>query len=236
MKKWVFLVLAYTTIMSVCALQQYNQIEVIIIDAAHGGEDFGAVKNHIINNEAVTLSEKEITLKIALLLKEKISKAFPNKKVIMTRENDELISFAQRSANARDLRNMGKAGETLFISIHANFSYDQNKRGHQILYTRNEDALLAEIISKEFEKVFGNDSPVNKISQQDIFLGFSNAMMPYIVVETGFISNREDSLILCSDEGLEKYSNALLQGIATYMSLLAINNLALKSAGTKKRI
>jgi N-acetylmuramoyl-L-alanine amidase len=226
MKKWIFLFLAYTIIMSIFAsekdensLQQNKQIEVIIIDAAHGGEDFGAVKKYIINDEIVTLSEKEINLNIALLLKEKLSRAFPNKKVIMTRENDELISLAQRSANVRDLINMGKEGESLFISIHANFSYDQNKRGHEILYNRNEDALLAEIVSKEFGKVFGNDSPVNKISQQDGFLGFSYAMMPYILVETGFISNREDSLILCSDEGLEKYSNALLQSIAIYMSL-----------------
>ena len=226
MKINLLLLLTFSTLISVCAskmddksLQEANQVEIIIIDAAHGGRDFGVVTNYMINDELITFNEKDVTLNIALLLKEKLSEAFPNTLVILTREHDIPTSRNQRFAQVTDGLSQVNGENMLVISIHANFSFDRNKRGTEIVFTRSEDNLLTEIIRKEFEHVLGDTLPISRQLEENFLFGHRNTQVPYIMVETGFLSNREEAQILFSDEGLENCSNALLRSISAYMSL-----------------
>lgn len=81
--------------------------DVIVIDAGHGGKDYGAIGV----NGAV---EKEINLAIALKLGSLISENFPEIKVVYTRKDDRFIELYRRGKIANE--NNGK----LFISIHCN--------------------------------------------------------------------------------------------------------------------
>jgi N-acetylmuramoyl-L-alanine amidase len=81
-------------------------INVIVIDAGHGGKDRGTTGG--------TNPEKKITLQIALKLGEKIKESMPNVKVIYTRKKDIFIPLHERASIA----NKNKAD--LFISIHCN--------------------------------------------------------------------------------------------------------------------
>jgi N-acetylmuramoyl-L-alanine amidase len=81
--------------------------DVIVLDAGHGGQDYGAIGV----DGAV---EKEINLAIALKLGKLISKNLPDIKVVYTREDDRFIELYQRGKIANE--NNGK----LFISIHCN--------------------------------------------------------------------------------------------------------------------
>ena len=78
----------------------------VVIDAGHGGKDPGAI-----SKDGKT-REKDITLEIAESLSARIREAYPDVKVLMTRNSDRFISLNDRAEKAN------KAGANLFISIH----------------------------------------------------------------------------------------------------------------------
>ncbi len=80
--------------------------DVIVIDPGHGGFDSGA-------RGPKGVEEKNVTLRIARLLAEKLREKF-RCKVLLTRDDDVFIPLRDRTAFA----NMNKAD--LFISIHTN--------------------------------------------------------------------------------------------------------------------
>lgn len=78
----------------------------IVIDPGHGGRDPGAIG-------AGGLLEKDVTLAVALLLRDRLKK-YPGYRILMTRDKDVRISTRERVTFA----NAKKAD--LFISIHCN--------------------------------------------------------------------------------------------------------------------
>jgi N-acetylmuramoyl-L-alanine amidase len=83
------------------------KLDVVVIDAGHGGDDPGAIGlKHT--------KEKDITLAVVLKLGKLIEKKLPDVKVVYTRKTDEFIELYRRGQIAN--QNGGK----LFISIHCN--------------------------------------------------------------------------------------------------------------------
>ena len=82
------------------------KVDVVVIDAGHGGKDSGTRGQKIL--------EKDVALKIALKLGSYIQKNIPGVKVIYTRKNDTYIPLDERAEIAN------KASADLFICIHAN--------------------------------------------------------------------------------------------------------------------
>ncbi len=82
-------------------------LDVIVIDAGHGGKDVGA--------EGVNGTfEKDVTLAIAKLIRARLAEIMPSTKVVMTRDSDVFIELFRRTQIAND------AGGKLFLSIHCN--------------------------------------------------------------------------------------------------------------------
>lgn len=79
----------------------------IVIDAGHGGKDPGAIG-------IGDLKEKDVTLAVALKLRDEIRKQMPGVKVVMTRDDDRFIELYRRGQIAN------KADGKLFLSIHCN--------------------------------------------------------------------------------------------------------------------
>lgn len=82
------------------------KLDVVVIDAGHGGKDTGTVGKK--------LKEKDVALKIALRVGSYIEKNIPGVKVIYTRKDDRFIELEDRAEIAN------KAKADLFICIHAN--------------------------------------------------------------------------------------------------------------------
>lgn len=83
------------------------EVKTVVIDAGHGGHDPGCLGGNS--------REKHLALAIALKLREAMQQAYPNVKIIMTRDKDEFIPLYKRAAIA----NRNEAD--LFMSIHCNF-------------------------------------------------------------------------------------------------------------------
>ena len=82
------------------------KIDVVVIDAGHGGHDPGTRGKKAL--------EKDVALKIALKLGNYIEKNIPDVKVIYTRKTDKYLALDERA----EIANKNKAD--LFICIHAN--------------------------------------------------------------------------------------------------------------------
>ncbi len=83
------------------------KLDVVVIDAGHGGDDPGTIG-------IGRTKEKDVTLGIALKLGKLIKKQLPDVKVVYTRQTDEFIELYRRGQIAN------QAGGKLFISIHCN--------------------------------------------------------------------------------------------------------------------
>ncbi|MEL7059299.1 MAG: N-acetylmuramoyl-L-alanine amidase [Acidobacteriota bacterium] len=98
-------------------------VERIVLDPGHGGRDSGTVGSG--------LEEKEITLDIALRLRDRlVADGF---EVHLTREDDRALSLRERAETANELR------ADLFVSIHVNWIPGVSTRGVETYFLGSTD-------------------------------------------------------------------------------------------------
>lgn len=110
-----------------------NLLDIIVIDAGHGGRDPGAIGFR-------GTKEKDVNLGIALKLGKLIEKNHKDIKVIYTRDDDRFVELYRRGQIANE--NNGK----LFISIHCNSTEERpgTRKGSEVYLLRpgrTEDAI-----------------------------------------------------------------------------------------------
>ena len=109
-----------------------NKIDRIVIDAGHGGKDYGAIGLKKTKEKKIVL---DISKRLAKLIrKEKLFE------VVMTRDKDKYISLEERTRIANESKG------DVYVSIHANASLKRNIRGFQVFFlaaAKNDDARAA---------------------------------------------------------------------------------------------
>ncbi len=133
------------------------KIRTVVIDAGHGGHDPGAIG-------PTGLKEKDVNLRIAKALKEKLDKdgkKFGITKVYLTRSTDKFIPLEERTAIAK------KQGADLFISIHCNAARNKQAYGIEtyILSLTNDKASLA-VAARENASTRISRSEMDKVLKQ----------------------------------------------------------------------
>ncbi|MCF8217790.1 MAG: N-acetylmuramoyl-L-alanine amidase [Bacteroidales bacterium] len=129
----------------VFSLMAQGYIDVVVIDAGHGGKDPGAVGSKY--------KEKDITLSIALKLGNYIEENLNDVKVIYTRKSDKFIPLHKRSEIAN------KNNADLFISIHCNATSSSRPYGSETFVMgphKNDDNL--EVAKQENASVLLEDN------------------------------------------------------------------------------
>ena len=131
----------------------------VVIDAGHGGKDPGAV------SATGKIREKDITLKVALMVGESIRKNHPEVKVLYTRKTDVFVGLNDRARMAN------KADADLFISIHVNAAENRSAKGAETFTLgveadrtkRNLDIAKREngviLYEENHEKTYANFNP-----------------------------------------------------------------------------
>jgi len=108
----------------------------IVIDPGHGGKDPGALGPR-------RTAEKDITLKVALRLKELLRKR-PDVRVLMTRDRDVYLELEERARFANS------HGADLFVSIHVNSHPSRLVKGLEVYhFGEAKDQRALEVAARE---------------------------------------------------------------------------------------
>jgi N-acetylmuramoyl-L-alanine amidase len=103
------------------------------IDPGHGGKDPGTIGRHVIDGETMVLQEKDLVLDAAVRLGRRLRERYPDKEVLLSREEDIYLTLEERTRRANALE--VEPDETvIFISIHANASLNRRADGFEVWY------------------------------------------------------------------------------------------------------
>ena len=173
---------------------------VVIIDPGHGGKDSGAIG-------IGGVLEKDVILPISKRITEVLERN--GIQVIMTRGSDYFVTLPGRVTMAE------RANADVFVSIHAN-SAGANRPEVSGLETYHYDSglRLAQIVhSKILQSLNVRDRNVRKAR----FYVLRKTSMPSILVETGFLTGRDDAAKLRTSAYQNQMADAIAQGILQYL-------------------
>jgi len=182
----------------------------VVIDPGHGGVDSGALFEGIL--------EKDITLDISLYIKTLLQEN--NISHLLTRDEDvDLGGEFTKGRHRRDLvarREIINRGK-LAVSIHVNTIDNINEEGAVIFYAQGskEGEKLADCILTELGKVQKLNYPQPIPNTSFFLLRTSNP--PVVLVELGFLSNKNDRLKLTDNDFRKKCAQAIVKGIKKYL-------------------
>ena len=223
------------------------RVAAIIIDPGHGGKDPGTIGTVSVNGKNRKINEKDIVLEVGLALRDRLIQTYPDKRILMTRDTDiyRTLDYRAEMANAVTVRenesiifisihvnwgsNSGARGyevwhitsgqkRSLLDKNQKTYSSDINAILNQMLNEEftSESILLADSILNGFNGSFGSSLPSRGRKANDWFV-VRNSRMPAVLVELGFISNKQDAALMTSKDGLQKMTNSLYNGITNFI-------------------
>ena len=211
----IFLIDTHTkSIISNSALSS-NNLFTVVIDAGHGGFDSGKV------GVDGTL-EKDINLNIAKKLEKLLQTADIN--VIMTRTDDmglydEGSNNKKRQDMTRRAALMNEANADCVISIHQNSYTQESIDGAQVFYYTDSESgeNLASLIQSS---MISRVDPTNHraVKPNDSYYLLKHSTAPIVIVECGFLSNRDESKKLVDDSYQQKLAWAIHLGILQHLN------------------
>lgn len=180
----------------------------IVLDPGHGGVDGGKIG---VNGA----KEKEINLKIALKIKELLTKE--NIDVIMTRETEARIGEDQVSDLKARVAVMNEQKPVLAVSIHQNSYHEESVHGAQVFYHTNssEGERAAGILQESLRGIDPENTKQAKANNTYYIL--KKTEVPTIIAECGFLSNYEEAERLVTEEYQDKLAEAVTEGILQYI-------------------
>jgi len=172
----------------------------VIIDPGHGGRDPGAVGIGGLREKDVILP---ISLEVARILEQQGIQAR------LTRNNDNFISLEGRTNMANSLN------ADLFVSIHANaISMSRPDVNGLETYYFQSGRNLANVIHRNIlQRLNIRDRRV----RQARFYVLRNSRMPSVLVETGFVTGREDAARLGDPNFQRQMAQGIAAGIVEYV-------------------
>ena len=214
---------------------------VVVLDPGHGGQDSGAMCGGVL--------EKDLTLDVArridrLLNSEGIA-------TLMTRVGDTYVSLADRAVFANRVR------KCIFVSIHFNEDNKPVASGVETYYAAHqitagsflaswlpflwrplsdppnlESQNLAALVQ---EALVARTRSIDRGTEARQFFVIANVTSPAILIEGGFLTNKEDISKLASEDYRDQIAAAVADGILRYRDAASQRKSTLAATGGEKR-
>ncbi|NFJ53742.1 N-acetylmuramoyl-L-alanine amidase [Clostridium botulinum] len=215
---------------------QGNLIKTIVLDAGHGGKDSGAISSKATGN----VHEADIVQKITIKLGNLLKKAGYN--VIYTRDKVDNYNYTSVTQNLEDRINVANSIKAdLFMSIHADSFDIPSANGYgahyssyrprldnsgvykegDVYYDRTpcdaalKSKVLSQLIVNEMSSLGGSN---RGIEDHNLYVT-KNALMPSVLVETGFVSNDTEVRKLNSDSYQNQIAQKLYNAVTKLFSM-----------------
>lgn len=182
--------------------------KVIVVDAGHGGQETGTTWGD--------LHEKDINLKIAQMVSERLTEAGAS--VIMIRNEDAKVPLLTRPETAN------QSDADLYLSIHINSNRTVGSRSGGITFFHMQDPismLLARCIQTEIASVseipdlgVWSDSKIYRTKGLAV-LRLSN--MPAVLIELGFINHAHDRARVQRADFQSDVAAAIVRGVRVFL-------------------
>lgn len=181
----------------------------VCLDPGHGGDDSGAVANHIV--------EKDINLKVALAVQAALEER--GHEVVMTRKDDTNVQLTARG------RLSVKSKADIFVSIHHDCSSNPNARGCSGFYYNescvNAKDLAAQITTRlhdtwKLPYAYGTPARVHWVSLGVLRGGDNWKRTTACLVECAMLSSTTDAAIICGADYAARTAQCIADGIEAH--------------------
>lgn len=222
-----------------------HTIRGVVIDAGHGGTDNGATSR--------LGAEKNYTLDTAFRLQKILRDA--GLKVVLTRNTDVFVDLYERAHIA------SLYPDYAFVSIHFNSAtpeahgletYCLAPRGaastSSAYLTRSDiqklpgndddtlNILLASLVHSEVIRLNPGDSSADRGVKRARFVVIKQNLLPAILVEGGFVSNRMESSRVDRPDYRQSLANAIARGVIRFANVMGDRNMPLPGSATRDQI
>jgi N-acetylmuramoyl-L-alanine amidase len=199
---------------------------VVVIDPGHGGQDSGTMK--------LGLVEKELALDVAHRVERHLQGL--GFAVVMTRVDDSYVSLQDRAAIANS------QADSVFVSIHFDEAGRSAATGIETYYAAHpisfpdrvaswlpflqrtasespslESQNLAAFIQ---ESAIARTQAMNRGTRPQQFFVIANVHHPAVLIEGGFLTNKDDAIRLTNAEYREQMAAGIAEGILQYRDTL----------------
>ncbi|MGI6622981.1 MAG: N-acetylmuramoyl-L-alanine amidase [Clostridiaceae bacterium] len=194
----------------------------VMIDPGHGGLDGGTW------NEKTGVTEKDIVFDIGKRVKRMLDEKGINS--MLTREIDEqlVVNNSEKDLVARwSLAN--EVNASLFVSIHVNaYEKSSSVNGMEIYYFEDKPEVYEGFTQQRFAEIMkdaiaeANGIPFRFFVGNMRLAVVRNTAMPAVLVETAYITGKEDYERLVSDEFRENTARGIVNGIEDAMAEIGV--------------
>jgi N-acetylmuramoyl-L-alanine amidase len=218
-----------------------GRFAVVVLDPGHGGQDSGAICGGVL--------EKDLTLDVA----QRVDRLLQSEGIaaVMTRVGDSYVALADRAAFAN------RVADCIFVSIHFNEDNQPVSSGVETYYAAHQISpgsfgaswlpflwhTLSEAPNVESQSLAGfiqealvaRTQAPNRGAKPQQFFVITNVMSPAVLIEGGFLTNKDDVSKLLSDEYREQIAAAISEGILRYRDTTKQRQSTLAVTGSRKR-
>ena len=181
----------------------------IVVDVGHGGFDPGA-------SGPSGVREDELNLAVAQYVQAELKSR--GAQVIMTRNDGSAIGGSKSADMAERRRIIEESGSDIVISIHMNsFEDDPGVSGPLTLFMAGSQRgkLLAQGVIDSLNAALGTDGSARA---RDNLIILKSGNQPCVLVECGYLSNKEEEARLQQPDYQKKIARAICDGAADFFS------------------
>lgn len=193
------------SLLSLCAVvllvsfTTMNNKKLIVIDAGHGGHDYGASFNKF--------HEKDIVEQIAKKIVEKNDPS--TVELVLLRDTDNFLSLTDRVNKINELN------PDLVISLHINYNTMKNNSSGVEAYVceNSNNHKIAKEQAEKLVNAIANDKLQSRGVKQANFMILKKSNAPSVSLELGFLSNENDRAYITSEEGQNEIAESIVKSI-----------------------